>query len=91
MNKFASSDGVPDEEQIEAWVEMYFFNLFNLFNVFFSQVEAKEAVSRMSIIPFEKLLREELKKESEETIEIALRKLKELVETEMQIMRAYVD
>jgi len=82
---------MPDEEQIEAWVEEYFFSLFNLFNVFFSKVEAKEAVSRMSSIPFDKLLKEELEGESEEIIEIALGKLKELVETEMQVMKAYVE
>jgi len=91
VNKFNSHNSIPNEEQIETWVEKYFFSLFSLFTAFFSKVEAKEAVLRMNSIPFDKLLKKELEGESEEVVEIALKKLQDLVETEMQVLKAYVE
>jgi len=88
--KFNFVDGVVDEEQIGIWVESFFSNLSNIFNSFFCQLDAREAFSRISIIPFEKLLLEQLEDESEEVIEIAVAKLKELVENELEILKSYL-
>lgn len=89
--KFYFENGIIEGEQIENWVEAYFSRLMDLFNGFFVRVDAAEAVSRISIIPFEKLLKEELEGEDPEVIEIAVAKLKELLETELEIMRSYLE
>ena len=89
--KFNFENGVIEEELIEDWVESYFSRLMNLFNGFFAKVEAAEAVSRISVIPFEKLILEELAEEDPEVKKIALAKLKELVETELEIMKSYLE
>lgn len=89
--KFNFVNGIVDEEEIEMWVEAYLSKLMNLFNGFFSQVDAKEAVSRISIIPFEKLLLEQLEGESAEVIEIAVAKLRELVHLELDILNGYIE
>jgi regulator of sirC expression with transglutaminase-like and TPR domain len=89
--KFNFTNGIMDEEQIENWVEAYFSRLMTLFNGFFAQIDAAEAVSRISIIPFEKLLREELEGESLEVVEIAVAKLKKLAAEELEIMKGYLE
>ncbi|MDD3269914.1 MAG: hypothetical protein PHX14_11375 [Syntrophomonadaceae bacterium] len=90
VSKFDSVNGVPDEEQIENWTAEFFHSLINVFNSFFCKLELDDAVSRMSIIPFEKLVKEQLEDEKEEVINIAVAKVKELAEMELEFMRAYV-
>ena len=90
VSKFDSVNGVPDEEQIENWTAEFFHSLINVFNSFFCKLELDDAVSRMSIIPFEKLVKEQLEDEKEEVINIAIAKVKELAEMELEFMRAYV-
>ncbi|MEN6324596.1 MAG: hypothetical protein ABFD18_00075 [Syntrophomonas sp.] len=91
VSKFDSVNGVPDEDQIENWVAEFFHGLLNVFNSFFCKLELEEAVSRMSMIPFEKLVREQLEDENDEVINIAVEKIKQLTEDELDFMRAYVN
>lgn len=89
-SKFGSINGEPDEEQIENWVAQFYQSMSNIFNSFFSKVDLEEAVSRISLIPFEDMVREQLQGESEQVITIAVAKMKELIDTELEIMRAYI-
>ncbi|MDD2620457.1 MAG: hypothetical protein PHC92_07300 [Syntrophomonadaceae bacterium] len=91
ISKFDSVNGVPDEDQIENWVAEFFHSLLNMFNSFFCKLELEDAYARMSIIPFEKLVKEQLEDEKEEVINIAVAKIKQLVETELDFMRSYVN
>lgn len=89
LSKFESINGKPNREQIETWTESYFFNLLNTLNAFFSHVDVKEAASRMSVIPFDELVKEQLEDESEEIIQIAVEKITELMEIEMEFIESY--
>lgn len=89
ISKFDHIDGRPDEEQVEAWAEAFFFNLLNVLNAFFSRVDINEAAERMSLIPFDKLILEQLEDESEEVKQIATRRIVELAETEVTFLKAY--
>lgn len=91
LSRFTSVDGVPVREEVETWAETYFFNLMNLFNAFFSWVEVGDALDRMRKIPFDKLVAEELENESEEIRGIAIARVMELVEMELNYMAAYAD
>lgn len=91
LSRFEFVNGKPNREEIEIWTENYFFNLLNTLNAFFSHVDVKEAASRMSAIPFDELIREQLEGESEEVIQIAVEKIKELAEIEMDFMRSYAN
>ncbi len=90
VSKFDSVNGVPDEEQIENWTAEFFHSLLNIFNSFFSKLELDEVYSRMSMIPFEKLVKEQLEDEKEEVVNIAVAKVKQLTEMELEFMRAYI-
>lgn len=90
VSKFDSINGVPDEDQIENWTAEFFHSLLNVFNSFFCKLELEEAVARMSMIPFEKLVREQLEDEKDEVINIAVKKVKQLAEMELDFMRSYV-
>lgn len=89
ISKFDHIDGRPDEEQVEIWAEEYFFNLLNILNAFFSRVDINEAAERMSLIPFDQLILEQLEDESEEVKQIAARRILELAETEVAFLKAY--
>lgn len=91
MSKFDFLDGRPDEEQIETWVEEYFHNMLNILNTFFTVIDLEEAVARMKAIPFETLLKEQLEDESEEVLEIAIARLKELLAIELEFRECYID
>jgi len=90
MSRFSSTGGMPDELEVESWAEGYFQNIVTLLNSFFTQVEPKEALARMEIIPFDKMVADELEGESEEIINIAVAKIKELMQIEFEFMRAYL-
>jgi hypothetical protein len=90
LSRFNLIDGKPDEDQVEAWAESYFYNIMNILNAFFSQVDIPETIARMSCIPFDKLVAEELEDESEEVVAIAVAKVKELAEIEMELLQAYL-
>lgn len=91
ISKFDHIDGKPDEEQIENWVEEYFHNMLNILNTFFTVIDLEEALARMKAIPFETLVKEQLEDESEEVLEIAVARLKELVAIELEFRECYVD
>lgn len=91
ISKFKSVDGKPDETEVENWVETYFSSLMNIFNGFFCHVDLDDALSRMSEIPFEQLVKEQLDGESEEVIEIATAKVRELAEAELEYIKAYIE
>lgn len=91
ISKFDSINGIPDETQIENWVETYFQNMLNIFNTFFTQVSPAEAVERMSQIPFGQLVAEALEGESEDIINKAVQFINEKAEMELEFMRAYLD
>ncbi|MDD3878986.1 MAG: hypothetical protein PHP26_03230 [Syntrophomonas sp.] len=90
LSKFDRINGVLDEEQVENWVAEYFHSLLNIFNAFFCKLEVEEAVSRMSAIPFEKLVLEQLADEDEEVRELARCEIRQLAEIELEFMRAYL-
>lgn len=89
MSKFDHIDGRPDEEQVLAWSEQFFFNLLNVLNAFFSNVDIKDAAERMSLIPFDQLVLEQLEDESEEIRAIATARVIELAEMEVSYLQAY--
>lgn len=91
LSRFESINGKPNREQIETWTENYFFNLLNTLNAFFAHVDVKEAASRMSAVPFDELVREQLEDESEEIIQIAVEKIKELAEIELEFIESYAE
>lgn len=90
LSRFNCVDGKPDEDQVEAWAESYFYNIMNILNAFFSQVEVPETIERMACIPFGKLAAEELEDESAEVVAIAVTKVNELAEFEMELLQAYM-
>ncbi len=91
MSKFDHIDGLPDEEQILAWSEEFFFNLLNLLNAFFCNVELQDAAERMSLIPFDRLVVEQLIDESDDIKAIAKARVLELAEMEVSFLKAYSD
>ncbi len=89
ISKFDHIDGQPDEDQILVWSEEFFFNLLNLLNAFFSNVDIKDAAERMSLIPFDQLVLEQLMDESESVKAIATARVTELAEIEVGFLKAY--
>lgn len=87
--KFAAINGKPDEEQVLNWTEAFFFRLMNIFNPFLSHLEVGEAASRLRVIPFDQLVTEELEGEQEEIILLAVTRINELQEAELEFMEAY--
>jgi len=90
LSRFNCIDGKPDEDQVEVWAESYFYSIMNILNAFFSQVDVPETIARMGCIPFDQLVAEELEDESSEVIAIAVNKTLELLETEMELLQAYL-
>lgn len=90
LSRFNCIDGKPDEDQVEVWAESYFYNIMNILNAFFSQMDVTETIARMSCIPFDQLVAEELEDESPEVIAIAVNKALELLEIEMKLLKAYL-
>ncbi len=90
ISKFSRINGVLAEEEVEDWVAEYFHSLLNIFNSFFCQLEIEEVVSRMSAIPFEKLVLDQLVDEDGEVRELACSVMCRLAETELEFMRAYL-
>ncbi len=89
LSKFESKDGIPNIEQVEAWAESFFFNLLNILNAFFVHLEIEEVVSRMELIPFDQLVAEQLEGENAEIIKIAVDKVNDLAEMEMDFLQTY--
>lgn len=90
-HNFRNDDGALNVEEIESWVDSYFFSVLNILNGFFAQVDIKEATSRMDDIPFDNLVREQLENEDEEIIKIASAHMRELAEAEIEVMKAYCE
>jgi len=90
LSRFNYVDGKPDEDQIEAWAESYYYSIMNIINAFFTQVQVSKVIESMKAIPFGKLAAEQLADESEEVIAIAVAKITELAESEMEILKAYM-
>lgn len=90
LSRFNSVDGKPDQEQVENWAETFFFNLMTVLNAFFSYVDVEEALDRMKRVPFADLVKEELEDENEEIKNMAIRKVNELAEIELQFMESYI-
>lgn len=91
ISKFGSVNGIPNENEVEEWTEGYFHTLLTIMNSFFIHVDVKEAVERMSAVPFENLVREELEGESNLVLDIAVRRVNDLAETELDFMRSYAE
>ncbi len=91
ISKFDHIDGQPDEDQILVWSEEFFFNLLSLLYAFFSNVDIKDAAERMSLIPFDQLVLEQLMDESEVVKAIATARVNELAEMEVGFLKAYSD
>jgi hypothetical protein len=90
ISKFKSINGVPDEDQVQAWVESFFQNTTMVLNSFFVHVSAAEAVERMALVPFAKLVAEQLDGENETVIQMAVEFINELAGIELECMRAYL-
>ncbi|NLF44624.1 MAG: hypothetical protein GX581_00975 [Syntrophomonadaceae bacterium] len=89
FSRFKAEYGQMDEELILNWTEAFFFNLMNVLNSFLSHLDIGEAVCRLRAIPFDELVTEQLEGESEETIRIAVARINELREMELEFMDAY--
>ena len=89
LSKFESVNGKPDEEQVLNWTDTFFFNLMNIFNSFLSRLDVEEAAARLRVIPFGDLVTEQLEGESDEIIKMAVSRIEELLETELEFMDAY--
>jgi hypothetical protein len=91
LSRFTCVNGVPVEEEVLNWAEGYFYTLMNIFSAFFTRVEVAETVERISLIPFDELVREELEGESPEIIQLAIARVQELVAMELEVMQAYIE
>ncbi|MGI5880970.1 MAG: hypothetical protein ACOX6L_10320 [Syntrophomonadaceae bacterium] len=91
LSKFEMIAGQPNETQIEEWVQTYFFNLMNILNGFFAHVDIQEACTRLKTIPFEQLVKDELEDEQEQTINLAVNKIRELYEAEISFMESWLE
>ncbi len=90
-SRFDYVDGRPDEAQVENWTEEFFFNLMTIFNSFFATIDLKDAVQRIIMVPFDKLLLEQLPDENEKVKEIAVAKIKELAAIEIEFLQHYCE
>lgn len=91
MSRFQDENGVPSEELVEQWTEEFFGQLMYIFNGFFTQVDLKETAERIAGVPFESLLLEKLIGESDEVKLIALRRIRELADAEIEYLQAYLE
>jgi hypothetical protein len=91
ISKFDRVNGQPDIDQIEAWVESFFNSTVSMINGFFCRLDIKEAVTGIENIPFEQMVREQLENESEEIITIAIAKIKELTDMQIEYLKAYAE
>ncbi|MGI5912381.1 MAG: hypothetical protein ACOX6E_07380 [Syntrophomonadaceae bacterium] len=95
MNRFRNSqfhliDGQCDIDQIEDWVQSFFDSTVNLINSFYYRLDLNETINALINIPFEEMVREQLKNESEQVITIAVAKIKELADMQIEYLKAYV-
>lgn len=91
LSRFKLVDGRPDEDEVQNWVDGYFFNTMTVLNAFFSHVEMAEALSRLELIPFGDMVSEELADEDEETVRQAVERINELAEMELEVIRSYLE
>lgn len=89
QSKFDFINGQPDDEQVENWVEEFFYNMMNILNTFFAKVELEEVADRISCVPFEKLVLEQLEDEGEEVKKIAVARINELAAMEIEYIQHY--
>ncbi|NLX88185.1 MAG: hypothetical protein GXZ09_02100 [Syntrophomonadaceae bacterium] len=90
MSVFYDDNNRFDEEKVEQWAEEFFGQLMNIFNGFFAHVDLKETAERMKDIPFESMVLEQLAGESDEVKMTALRRIKELVDGEIEYLMGYL-
>lgn len=91
LSRFTMVDGRPDEDEVQDFVDAYFFNMMTVLNAFFARVEMAEALSRLELIPFGDMISEELDDEDEQTIGQAVERITELVEMELEVIRSYLE
>jgi len=91
LSRFKLVDGRPDEDEVQEFVDAYFFNMMTVLNAFFARVEMAEALSRLELIPFGELIAEELGDEDEQTVSQAVERITELVEMELEVIRSYLE
>ncbi len=91
MSRFNDDDGLPSEELVEQWAEEFHGQLMNIFNGFFTQVDLKETLARIKDIPFESIVLEQLIGESDEVKLTALRRIRELVDADIEYLRGYLE
>ncbi|MGI6433773.1 MAG: hypothetical protein ACOX0F_00080 [Syntrophomonadaceae bacterium] len=91
MSRFDDENNQPDEERVEQWVEEFYGGLMNVFNGFFSHIDLKETIERIKDIPFESLVLEQLIGENEEVKLIALRRVRELADAEIEYLQGYAE
>lgn len=89
QSRFDHVNGKPDEDQVCDWVDQFFFGLLNTLNSFYAQVELKNAGERLNAVPFDKLVLEQLAGETDEVKEIAVSRVKELLDNEVEFLNAY--
>lgn len=91
MSRFDDENNQPDEERVEQWVEEFYGGLMNVFNGFFSHIDLKETIERIKDIPFESLVLEQLIGENEEVKLMALRRVRELADAEIEYLQGYAE
>lgn len=89
QSKFDFIDGKPDEEQVQNWVDEFFYNLMNILNTFYATVELEEVAERMSCVPFDKLILEQIEDEGDEVKKIAVSRITELAAIEIEYVQHY--
>ncbi|MGI5920954.1 MAG: hypothetical protein ACOX6I_04385 [Syntrophomonadaceae bacterium] len=88
-SKFELINGQPDVDQVEAWAESFFESMLNMVNGFYCRLDIKEVADNMGNIPFEQMVREQLRNENEEVINIAVAKVRELAKMQIEYLQAY--
>ena len=89
MSVFYDDNNRFDEEKVEQWAEEFFGQLMNIFNGFLPMWILRRPRS-VKDIPFESMVLEQLAGESDEVKMTALRRIKELVDGEIEYLMGYL-
>lgn len=91
QKRFSDLNDNINFEELEEWCERYFNNVMQIMNAFFATCNPQEVLERLRLISFESLIEEELEQELEEVRRFALKRLAELLATEIMYYEAYTE
>ncbi|MDD4803392.1 MAG: hypothetical protein PHF24_10740 [Syntrophomonas sp.] len=90
MSNFQLMNGIPDQEQIEAWAEEYYRNLLSMMKPLWSKADINDVLKSLEAIPFDKLVSEQLTEESAAVIKLAVDQVKQTAAREIEYIKAYM-